>query len=314
MEPCINMSNNREPWFSLRDLRYYRQGEHAIDNVHLLFPLGTGEFDYALPTDSSNTVLRLVHYLFSSLDENEEFDNDNFQALLQNLNDPDGLTMQTLVKDEFLATDFLVFSSFKAHKSIDESIGGLPEINLGLRASMLILQRVLSSFQSISILIKNSMYFDVNCLLRSVLEQIGHAYQIRGAKDKIELDRFEPTKSITPLKEIIPDAGSLNGMLSDYIHNNKKIWGVYVESEPAQEKSGNKTYVVARSGRRTKDCILVFTRIIEAYFSVLADIYLNHCQQIESDFRDVAADCFDHIAKLKRDMAGRYYSEPEASA
>ena len=49
-------------------------------------------------------------------------------------------------------------------------------------------------------------------------------------------------------------------------------------------------------------------------FSVLADIYLNHCQQIDSDFKEVVADCFDHIAKLKRDMAGRYYSEPEASA
>lgn len=307
------MSEKREPWFSLRDIRYHRDGEHAIDNIHLLFPLGTGKYDYALPTDSSNTVLRLVDFLFSSLDEKEEFDNENFQALLAQLKSPDGLTMQSLIKDEFLAADFLVYSSFKAHKAIDQSLGLIPELNIGLRTSMVILQRVLGSFQSVSILIKNSMYFDVNCLLRSVLEQVGHAYQIMNAQSMEEVDRFESTKSITALKAVIPDAGMLNGMLSDYIHNNKVVWGVYVESEPRETGEGHRNYVVTRSGKRTKDCILVFSRIIEAYLAVLARVYLDRCQDIDSSFRQVVTDCSEHIAKLKRDMGEKYYSEPETA-
>jgi hypothetical protein len=304
------MNDKREPWFSLRDIRYFREGEHAIDTVHLLFPLGTGTFDYALPTDSSDTALRLIHFLFSSLDENDEFDNDNFQALLQKLKDPDGLTMKSLIKNEFLTADFIVYSAFKAHKSIDKSLGTLSDLNLGLRTSLLILQRVLGSFQSIAILIKNSMYFDVNCLLRSTMEQIGHAYQIRNAKDRAEIEGFVSTKSITPLKEIIPEAGKLYGNLSDYIHNNKIIWGVYVESESSADGEEHKTYVVTRSGKRTKDCIIIFSYIAQAYFLVLVKIYNEHCKDVESSFAQVIEDCYDHIAKLKRDMAEKYFNEP----
>lgn len=305
------MSNNQEPYFSLRDIRYLREGEHAIDNIHLLSALSTGSFDYALPTDSSDITLRLVHFLFSSLNEDDEFDKENFQALLGKLKDTDGLTMKSLIRDEFLATDFMVCSAFKAHKSIDDSLGKIPPVNLGRRASMIILQRVLGSFQSVAILIKYSMFFDVNCLLRSILEQIGHAYQIRHAKDSKEIDSFTPSRSITPLKEVISEAGTAYGMLTDYIHNNKNIWGEYVESEQGED-GVHRTYVVTRSGVRTKACIVTFSYIVKAYLSILVDVYTNHCDGVESDFVYFVSDCRDHISKLMRDMEDQYFSEPEA--
>lgn len=301
------MSDIKEPYFSLRDIRYLRKGEHAIDNIHLLSALSTGSFDYALPTDSSDITLRLVHFLFSSLNEKDEFDNENFQALLGKLHDPGGLTMKSLIKDEFLATDFMVYSAFKAHKSIDESLGKIPSLNLGRRASMMILQRVLGSFQSVAMLIKTSMFFDVNCLLRSVLEQIGHAYQIRHAKDIQEIDSFTPSKSITTLKELVSEAGTAYGMLTDYIHNNKKIWGEYMEGE--QDKDGvHRTYVVTRSGVKTKACIVTFSYIVKAYLAILVDVYINHCDGVESSFVYFVSDCRDHISKLMRDMESQYFS------
>ncbi|MBF8644015.1 hypothetical protein [Pseudomonas pudica] len=308
------MSDKSEPWFSLRNVRYSRKGEHAIDNVHLLFPMMSGEFEYALPSDCSDQVMRLVHFLFSSINEDDEFDNENFQKLLGQLTDPEGLTMKSLIKDEFLAVDFMVYSAFKAHKAIDESLGKLPPVNLGLRTSLLILQRVLGSFQSVAILIKNSMYFDVNCLLRSIMEQIGHAHQIREAKNLEEIKSFKSTGSITPLKEVIPEAGRLYGVLSDYIHNNNIIWGVYIEGEEVPDGDGHRTYVVTRSGKRTKDCIVTFSYIIHAYLAVLSKIYSEHCAGIESSFVQVVSDCCDHIRKMKKDMADKYYREAEPAS
>jgi hypothetical protein len=146
------------------------------------------------------------------------------------------------------------------------------------------------------------------------MEQIGHAHQIREAKDLEEIESFESTRSITPLKEIIPEAGRLYGMLSDYIHNNKTIWGVYVEGEPSSDGDGHKTYVVTRSGKRTKDCIVTFSYIVHAYLAVLSKIYTEHCESIESSFVKVVRDCCDHIDKLKRDMAEKYFSEPDVTA
>lgn len=298
------------PSFSLRDIKYNREGEYAIDNVHLLMPLGVGEYEYAIPTDSSDTVLKLTNFLFSSLGEDDEFDNDNFQGLLAGLANHK-LTMKSMIKDEFLAVDFLVFCSFQAHRFLDKNICVSDKENYGTCLSLLFLQRVLGSFQSVAILIKNSMYFDTNCLLRSILEQIGHAYQIIPAKEPEDVEKLISTKGITALKEIIPEAGYLYGLLSNFVHNGKEIWSEFLETEDQQDGTEPKLFVLSRSGIKTKYCIIYFTRIIQAYLSVLIQIKKTHLPDDIDDtpFIQLITECSEQIHKVKKDMSEKYFQD-----
>ncbi|MCE5966897.1 hypothetical protein [Enterobacter roggenkampii] len=304
------MSKALKPSFSLRNIKYHREGEYAIDNVHLLMPLGVGEYEYAIPTDSSDTVLKLTNFLFSSLNEDDEFDNDKFQRLLSGLPTHE-LTMKSMIKDEFLAVDFLVFCAFQAHRFIDKNIYVSHEDNYGACLSLLFLQRVLGSLQSVAILIKNSMYFDINCLLRSILEQIGHAYQILHVKEPKDAEKFISTKGITALKQIIPEAGELYGLLSDYVHNGKRIWSNFLEVEEGLDGGESQVFVLSRSGKQTKYCIIYFTRIVQAYLSVLIHIKDEHLSEEIDDtpFVRVITECCEQIHKVKEDMSETYFPE-----
>ncbi|MFD3226483.1 hypothetical protein [Rahnella aceris] len=304
------MENDYQQTFSLRNIKYNREGEFALDNVHLLMPLAVGEYEYALPTDSSDTVLKLTNFLFSSLGENDEFDNDNFQGLLAGLEE-DELSMKSMIKDEFLAVDFLVFCSFQAHRFLEKNIYVSDTEYYGTCLSLLFLQRVLGSFQSVAILIKNSMHFDTNCLLRSILEQIGHAYQIIQAKELKDIKKYTSTNGITALKKIIPEAGQLNGLLSDFVHNGKGAWSEYIEIEHQQDGTEPKVFVLTRSGKKTKHCILYFTRIVQAYLSVLIEIKNAHLPDDIDDtpFNLLITQCSQQIQKVKKDMGDKYFPD-----
>lgn len=304
------MENDHPQILSLRNIKYNRQGESALDNVHLLMPLAVGEYEYAIPTDSSDTVLKLTNFLFSSLGENDEFDNENFQGLLSGLAE-DELSMKSMIKDEFLAVDFLVFCSFQAHRFLEKNIYVSDTEYYGACLSLLFLQRVLGSFQSVAILIKNSMHFDTNCLLRSILEQIGHAYQIIPAKDPKNVEKFASTRGITALKKIIPDAGKLNGLLSDFVHNGKGAWSEFIEIEYQQDDAEPKVFVLTRSGKKTKRCILLFTRIVEAYLLVLIEIKRAHLSDDIDDtpFNLLITQCGQQIQKVKKDLGHKYFPD-----
>ncbi|HAT5005862.1 TPA: hypothetical protein I9749_004596 [Serratia marcescens] len=305
------MKNTLVPCIPLRRIKYPRKGGQEIDNIHMLMPLGTGLFEYALPTDSSDTVLRLVHFLFSSLDENDNFDNDNFQGLLLSLKNSDEITMQSAVKDEFIAIDFLVYTAFKAHDFINKNIREESDINIGARASSLFLGRLLSSFQSVSILIKSSMYFDASCILRSILEQVAHAYQTTTAKNVEEIKSLKSTKSISLLKNIMPESGDLYGRLSSFVHNNDKIWGEYLKIDEGQPGDTPQHYILSRSGEKTKICIIHFAQIIETYLLVLIHLYDKFCsKKIDSrSFNELITECLAQIYKLKKDINEEYFSK-----
>lgn len=305
------MKDEQKPRVSLRDIRYLREGEHSIDNIHLLMPFSTGAFDYALPIDSSDLTLRLVHILFLSLDENDVFDNEYFQYLIEHIDAQYELTMKSIIKDEFLVVDFLIHNAFNMHKFTSQALKNGHENDYGIFFSMQFLNRVLSSFQSISILIKNSMYFDVNCLLRTSLEQICYAYQVISIKEKKEFKKINSTKSITALKEIIPESGLLYGFLSGFVHNHEKIWTEYIEVEKNEEDLEPEIYISHRSGKKTKYCIIYFTRIIQAYIAVLLHIYTEYCDKTtnELELKVIISDCTEHIENLKSQMSDKYFKE-----
>lgn len=105
----------------------------------------------------------------------------------------------------------------KVKSAIDrfDEIENKPAI-YGFFAAEVCLIRLFTSFRAVLIMIRMGMSFEAACLSRLILEQIAWAYSVYDLEEGV----FEvsPPKSITNLKNVIPYAGRLYGLLTKDAH------------------------------------------------------------------------------------------------
>lgn len=92
------------------------------------------------------------------------------------------------------------------------------EPTLGEFGASLVLERLQTSFFSAHLLYRMGQKYEGHAVSRMILEQIAWAYAASKLDDIEKIERLSPTKSVSRLKEMYPDAGTLYGHLSRKTH------------------------------------------------------------------------------------------------
>jgi hypothetical protein len=95
---------------------------------------------------------------------------------------------------------------------------GLPNPELGVFGSSLVLERLPPSFFSAHLLYRLGHRYEGHAVSRLILEQIAWAYAAHSLRDIHEIERIETTRAVSQLKRFIPEAGKLYGFLSTKTH------------------------------------------------------------------------------------------------
>lgn len=103
--------------------------------------------------------------------------------------------------------------------------------NIGLMAAETSLMRSKASFDATLLLIKQNYVFEAFALSRLIFEQISWAFCANSLSDEDQILNLVPTKCISSLKEIIPNAGRIYGYLNEYTHLNPKHHNMYLGVE-----------------------------------------------------------------------------------
>lgn len=100
---------------------------------------------------------------------------------------------------------------------------------VGIIAAEAAMRRLQTSFKSATILIKLGHYFESLNICRLILEQIAWACGVHELNDE-SIFKLQAPKTISKLKTILPEAGWLNGYLSEYAHITPHLTTNYVKS------------------------------------------------------------------------------------
>ncbi|MGM0951343.1 MAG: hypothetical protein ACQEW7_00040 [Pseudomonadota bacterium] len=283
--------------FEFENVVYEKKGNH--DHIHTLMPLISNDFIYALQASERINVKNIIHLVFSSFDHNGDFNLDNF---IENY-DQDYDENDYSVSKEYLMSDYIAASIVGVSKDFSRVMQEV-KADKANHISYITMGRLTSTFQSAAILIKNGFYYETKCLYRVILEQIAYSFQCSKANDE-NIDKLKPQSSIAELKKIFSSAGILNGLFSQFIHHNKKIWSEFIDNE---------SYIISRSGSRSKDNVVFLALLAEMYLLVVYDIYKRlRCDELDELFHVNIIVNIDVIGKVKEHFKQKFDIEPEST-
>lgn len=148
--------------------------------------------------------------------------------------------------------------------------------------------RLEASFKSAYGLIRKEYLFESSAVIRLILEQLGWAYTV-SSSDQTEISNINPTKCISNLKNIFPDAGKLYGELSEWAHIDPSFVSDY-------ERFHKENIPVVR--RSDHNSLLVGVHLM-----CLSVVYINTVQKIYKIFE---ADSFEDILDSYLKMFKKY--------
>jgi hypothetical protein len=122
-----------------------------------------------------------------------------------------------------------------------------PTPSAGARFSDAALRRLPATYFAAGFLFRTGYLFEAHAVLRLFLEQVAWAYAVRDAHTSDEADGVSPTKSIGPLKGLLPYVGPLYGLLSERTHIGVRSHGRFVDV------SGTRAMVILRHGEASLD-------------------------------------------------------------
>ena len=108
---------------------------------------------------------------------------------------------------------------------------GLPQPSNGVFGASLVLERLPYSFFSAHMLYRLGHRYEGHAVARLILEQIAWAYAAYTMDDKEDIDRIVTTKSISRLKNFVPETGMLYGFLSDKTHIDYRNHKEFIQTD-----------------------------------------------------------------------------------
>jgi len=146
-----------------------------------------------------------------------------------------------------------------------DSLSNLPD-HFGLVAAGAALIRVQSSFRAACVLGDMGMGFEVFCLAKLIMEQIGWAYAVHRIEDRA-LYKVKPPNCINHLKGLFPSAGRLYGLLNEQAHIDPKTLSDFVKPQ------GNDSLVILRSIDKCVFGCLCLLRLVDMYGTYMEVVY-----------------------------------------
>jgi hypothetical protein len=108
--------------------------------------------------------------------------------------------------------------------AIIQRVSALPRLpgHVGAVAAYAAIVRLQSSFKAACLLCEVGLSFEVFCISKLILEQIAWAYAVHGVRDE-SLLRVRPSKCISHLKSLFPEAGTWYGFINEQSHMDAKV-------------------------------------------------------------------------------------------
>jgi hypothetical protein len=113
------------------------------------------------------------------------------------------------------------YAAAKTH--VERAIGrlrtaGRPDPTVGIFGSSLVLERLPASFFCAHFMYRMGHRYEGHAVARLILEQLAWAYAAHDSDDMAFIEAVETTRSISVLKQFVPEAGRLYGFLSNKTH------------------------------------------------------------------------------------------------
>jgi hypothetical protein len=197
--------------------------DHFLANLHFV---GDGDFIFAVPLDTPADLQARLFAAWKSygggvmgMDEVLEK-----HGKAWNFDKEYRTELQVFVDEVVLPARAEVFAAVGRFSSAGK--GRYPKA--GQFAAGMALTRLNTTFTVLALLTRYGYGFEAAGVARLVLEQLAWAYAVRDGEDASLLEVM-PQKSIGRLREILPWAGRLYGLLSEYAHIKPSLGGEYVE-------------------------------------------------------------------------------------
>ncbi len=129
---------------------------------------------------------------------------------------------------------------------------------LGLFAAEVCLARTFTTIRMACFMLLRGYLYEAAALMRVVLEQIGWAWSIHQ-RDDDGIFLVNPTKSISALKSVIPDAGKKYSLLSDYTHIKPELQKEYIDF------SGDCPTLLHSQHERSAQMAVMLGRLVDDY-------------------------------------------------
>ncbi|MDR0604407.1 MAG: hypothetical protein LBG80_08920 [Bacteroidales bacterium] len=242
-------------------------GDNKYDTIHTLIPLLSGNIQYALSNNSNVKLRKLVHALFESIN-NDQFNYERFNELIHIID------MDSFVKDSIENiyqnhADLYIKMMFSCIDILGER-GEKTNHPGGLNITLISLNRLIGTFQSVLILLRSGFHLEAEILFRIIVEQLAYAYVCYDLDDLDIIDKLEPNNCIREIKKKYNLLGMFYGELSNSVHFRTKSFYKILSLD------GEKVGINTRSGKRSKEKYL--------YFFYLSFVFLDLCRQIDEKY------------------------------
>lgn len=159
------------------------------------------------------------------------------------------------------------FSSkmYKAHSLSPDRVGVI--------AADVALERILSSFEAISFLLRRGFSIEARILARTILEQTAWAYKAYSLDDPREILKIDSKKCISELKTIDSQVGYLYGEFSRYVHLDSRSRHSFFAIEK------NRPQVIRRNSYDAANWTALLIRLADIYECTYEKL---HIDQIKS--------------------------------
>jgi hypothetical protein len=228
-----------------------------------LIPLISGEIQYALSNSYHPGIKQKIHHLLSSFQDGR-FDLQKYiEQEKYNNSDDIEYDGNDLIGIHQKYADIAIHCVKQCEKVICETKNNKIS-DEGAITSLLTLNRLTASFQSVLILTRFGFYIETQILFRFILEQLAYAYTCMNLVDKKEIDVIEPNKCIRDLKGKYEFVGKFYGLLSNKVHFKDSDFGEIISEN--QDYGGINVNI--RSGKKSKINFLVLFYLAFLYLDI----------------------------------------------
>lgn len=179
-----------------------------------------------------------------------------------------------------------------------------PEPTMGVFGASVVLERLPASFFCAHLLYRLGHKYEGHAVARVILEQIAWAYSAHLTDDMEVIQKIETTRTISGLKNLLPDAGRLYGFLSSKTHID------YSSHEEFLQVEGDNNVVIHAKGEFLEFAQVILT--LADYFGIVWEVtqigYIDAPEAVHADKtakpsinsnRPFAKEMADHLKLVK---------------
>jgi hypothetical protein len=148
----------------------------------------------------------------------------------------------------------------------------------GRNSATVAMVRLGTSFGAALILIRSGLHYEATAVTRLIIEQLAWCVTVADLHDMAKVDSTQPQACVTALKQFVPEAGKLYGLLSEHTHMGLSRQFEYVQVSTPTEA----TRVMVRFGLEYLVAADLLLTLADAYAMVAEYLVREDMSQLRS--------------------------------